>query len=180
VEVYKNSENRNSGSFIRLCGTMSLVRNGWPVMFLDAAVTNVNMKTGQQDRLKSMIAVHLPQATPEQREPLFGRLSLHADRHDYAHRGLSIDTMPAFWGNFWLAEAEQFRPDMTRAVRDAAAAAYQEMLRETRPREPFDYVPMQQHIIFHNSRAEHLLFKKAGLSVPVEAQAAFFSAFAVW
>ena len=37
-----------------------------------------------------------------------------------------------------------------------------------------------KNIIFHNARAEHLLFQKAGLSVPVEAQAAFFSALAIW
>lgn len=180
VEVYKNSENKVTGSFIRLAGTISMVKKGWPAMFLDAAVTNVNMKTGQRDTLKTLIAVHLPQGTLEQRELLFGELSLNADRQGYAHRDLRIDAMPAFWGNLWLAEGEEFRPDMTRAARDAAAAAYQRMLHDTGPQEPFDYAPMQQHIIFHNSRAEHLLFQRAGLSVPVEAQAAFFSALAVW
>ena len=37
-----------------------------------------------------------------------------------------------------------------------------------------------KNIIFHNARAEHLLFQKASLSVPVEAQAAFFSVLAIW
>jgi hypothetical protein len=180
VEVYKNSENTITGSFIRLAGTMSMVKNGWPFMFLDAAVTNVDMKTGQRDRLKTIIAVHAPQGTPAQRELLFLELSLSADLQGYAHRDLSIDAMPAFWGHLWLAEGEEFSPGMIRVVRDAAAAAYQRMLQDTGQHVPFDYVPVQQHIIFHNSRAEHLLFKKAGLSVPVEAQAAFFSALAVW
>jgi hypothetical protein len=34
---------------------------------------------------------------------------------------------------------------------------------------------MQQMMIFNNAKAEHLMFKKMGLSVPTEAQAAFFS-----
>ena len=37
------------------------------------------------------------------------------------------------------------------------------------------YRPMQQQMVFKNSQLEHLLFEKMGLSVPTEAQAAFFS-----
>ena len=180
VEVYKNSENRSTGSFIRLTGTMSLVKRGCPVMFLDAAVTNVSMKSGQREKIQTHIAVHLPQAEAEQRELLFRALSQEAGRMNHAHRELGIDALPAFWGHIWLAEEDEFMPEMIKALRDVAADAYQHLFKNARPREQFDYVPMQQHIIFNNSRAEHLLFQKAGLSVPVEAQAAFFSALAVW
>lgn len=180
VEVYKSSENKSTGSFIRLAGTMSLVKKGCPVMFLDAAVTNVSMQSGQREKIQTRIAVHLPQADAEQRELLFRALSQAADHKNHAHRELGIDALPAFWGHIWLAEKDEFRPEMIRTLRDAAAAAYQHIFKNFRPRELFDYVPMQQHIIFNNSRAEHLLFKKAGLSVPVEAQAAFFSALALW
>ena len=180
VEVYKNTEQRATGSFIRLAGTLSLVKRGYPVMFLDAAITNVSLQTGRRDNLKTRLAVHLPQGTDEQRELLFRQLKLAADRDCLACRDLRIDAMPAFWGHIWLAERDEFRPDMIRTVRDCAGDAYQHMVKSTRSQEPFDYIPMQQHIIFHNARAEHLLFQKAGLSVPVEAQAAFFSALAVW
>jgi plasmid stability protein len=180
VEVYKNSENRSTGSFIRLAGTMSLVKRGCPVMFLDAAITNVSMQTGQREKIQTRIAVHLPQADAEQRELLFRGLSQEAGRMNHAHRELGIDALPVFWGHIWLAEEDEFRPEMIAKLRDAAVDAYQQVFKNARPRELFDYVPMQQHIIFNNSRAEHLLFQKAGLSVPVEAQAAFFSALALW
>jgi plasmid stability protein len=180
VEVYKSSENRSTGSFIRLAGTISLVKMGWPAMFLDAAVTNVNMRSGQREKIQTRVAVHLPQADDEQRELLFRALSQEADQKNHAHRELGIDALPAFWGHIWLAEEDALRPEMIRTLRDAAAGAYQQIYKNGRPRELFDYLPMQQHIIFNNSRAEHLLFQKAGLSVPVEAQAAFFSALAVW
>lgn len=180
VEVYKNSENKVTGVFIRLAGTLSLVKRCCPVMFLDAAVTNVSLQSGQRENMQTRIAVHLPQATLEQREGLFHRLSLTADRNSYACRELSIDALPAFWGRIWLAEGDSFRPDMIKNLRDAAADEYQHIFKNAGPQEQFDYVPMQKHIIFNNSRAEHLMFQKAGLSVPVEAQAAFFSALAVW
>ena len=180
VEVYKNSENKVTGVFIRLVGTLSLVKRGCPVMFLDAAVTNVSLQTGQRENMQTRVAVHLPQATREQRELLFHGLSLAADQNDRPSRELAVDVLPPFWGPIWLAEDGSFKPDMIKKLRDAAADEYQHIFKNTKPQEQFDYVPMQQHIIFHNSRAEHLMFKKAGLSVPVEAQAAFFSALAVW
>lgn len=180
VEVYKCSENRSTGSFIRLAGTMSLVKKDCPIMFLDAAITNVSMQSGQREKIQTRIAVHLPQADAAQREQLFLALSKEADRSSHAHRELGIDALPVFWGHIWLAEEDEFRPEMIGTLRDAAADAYQHIFKNVRPRELFDYVPMQQHMIFNNSRAEHRLFQKAGLSVPVEAQAAFFSALALW
>ena len=38
VEVYKNTEEKVEGRFIRLVGTISLLKKGYPFLFLDAAV----------------------------------------------------------------------------------------------------------------------------------------------
>ena len=56
-----------------------------------------------------------------------------------------------------------------------AWASYEDYCSQAKPVENFDYLPVQIQMAFKNSAAEHHLFKKMGLSVTAEVQAAFFS-----
>ena len=38
IEVYKNTEDKEKGIFIRLVGTLSILKKGYPFLFLDAAI----------------------------------------------------------------------------------------------------------------------------------------------
>jgi hypothetical protein len=64
---------------------------------------------------------------------------------------------------------------MIKQLRDTAWAEYEKFCAQTEPNENFDYMPVQNQMAFKNSAAEHLMFKKMGLSVTAEVQAAFFS-----
>jgi hypothetical protein len=64
---------------------------------------------------------------------------------------------------------------MIKQLRDYAWSAYKSLIEQTKERTPFDYRPFQEHFIFNISGRENLSFKRMGLSVAVEAQAAFFS-----
>ncbi len=44
-EVYKNTQNKVTGAFVRLVGTMNIVKNGYHRASLDAPITNVNLVT---------------------------------------------------------------------------------------------------------------------------------------
>ena len=43
-EVYKNTQNKVTGAFVRLVGTMSIVKTGYPRLSLDAPISNVNLR----------------------------------------------------------------------------------------------------------------------------------------
>ncbi|MBW2552889.1 MAG: hypothetical protein JRE20_01995 [Deltaproteobacteria bacterium] len=175
VEVYKNTQHKGTGVFVRLVGTMSLVKTGYPFLFLDAAVTNISPVTGEREELTTRVAIHLPQANPEQRDLFFNAVTEKAKESGVSYRNLDRDTLPDFWGSIWLAESKGFAPDMIWHLRDYAWVSYKLLIEETKVKSPFDYKPMQEMMIFNNAGAEHLMFKKMGLSVPTEAQAAFFS-----
>ena len=175
VEVYKNTQHKGTGVFVRLVGTMSLVKTGYPFLFLDAAITNVNPLTGEREEITTRVAIHLPQMDPERRKLFFNDVSEKANKIGISYRNLERDTLPDFWGSIWLAESKGFAPDMIRHLRDYAWVSYKLLTEETKVKSPFDYKPMQEMMIFNNAEAEHLMFKKMGLSVPTEAQAAFFS-----
>jgi len=65
--------------------------------------------------------------------------------------------------------------DIIRKLREHAWSSYERLIEETEEKTPFDYRPFQEHMIFNTARREHLSFKRMGLSVAEEAQAAFFS-----
>ena len=65
--------------------------------------------------------------------------------------------------------------DIIRKLRERAWSAYKRLMAEIPEQIPFDYRPAQESSVFNSSEREHLSFKRIGLSVPVEAQAAFFS-----
>jgi hypothetical protein len=85
------------------------------------------------------------------------------------------ESSPDFWGTVWLGEAKGVDLNMLRQLRDYAWSSYKGLIEQTKGKNAFDYRPMQEEMIFNAARREHLSFKMRGLSVPVEAQAAFFS-----
>jgi len=176
VEVYKNSQNKVTGVFVRLVGPMSLVKPGYPFLLLDAAVSNVNLATGEREDIKTTVPIHLPQADPEQRRIFFGHLSEQAKEANISYEERQSDAVPDFWGSIWRAESKGVNLDMIRQLRDYAWSAYKYLIEQTKEKTPFDYRPFQEHFIFNIARRENLSFKRMGLSVSVEAQAAFFSA----
>ena len=178
VEVYKNSQNKVTGVFVRLVGTMSLVKPGYPCLALDAAVSNVNLSTGEIGGIRTTVAIHLPQMDSEQRKKFFQNFSQQAEASGVSYQERQSDAMPDFWGSVWVAQSEGANFDIIRKLRDSAWSAYKRLIDETEEKTPFDYKPFQEQMIFDTARREHLTFKRMGLSVSVEAQAAFFSVLA--
>ena len=175
VEVYKNTQERVQGTFIRLVGTISVVKKGWPFFFLDAAVSNVSPITARKEDLTTRVAVHLPQADPDSRNSFFDSLSQQAGEAGYDCATRQIEQLPEFWGPLWSGHTGGVSLDFITTLRGFAWKAYEQYC-STAPRQAdFDYTPTKQHIVFKHSWTEHHLFKKMGLSVPVESQAAFFS-----
>jgi len=175
VEVYKNTQHKGTGVFIRLVGTMSLVKTGYPFLLLDAPISNVRLLTAKKGDIATRVTVHLPQADPEQRKMVFYHLSEQAKEYGISYRDMDLDTMPDFWGPIWSAESKRVDLDMLRQLRDYAWNSYKRVIEQTKEKIPFDYRPLQEHMVFNVARSEHLMFKRVGLSLPVEAQAAFFS-----
>ena len=175
VEVYKNSQNKVTGVFVRLVGTMSLVKTGYPYLALDAGVSNVNLSTGERGDIRTTVAIHLPQIDPEQREKVFQSFSEQAKEAGISYQERQSDAFPDFWGPVWVAQSKGADFDIIRKLRDRAWSSYKRLIEETKEKTPFDYRPFQEHMIFNTASREHLSFKRMGLSVPVEAQAAFFS-----
>ncbi len=174
IEVYKNSEDREKGIFIRLVGTMALRQKGFPFMFLDAAVSNVSPLTAQKEELATRVAVHMPQADSTGRQDFFERLSGMAHDAGISCGTRQIDALPGFWGPLWSARAEGLDLDFIGRLRENAWIAYSAYCESIPPLKDFDYAPVQHQMVYNNARAEHRLFERMGLSVPAEAQAAFF------
>jgi hypothetical protein len=178
VEVYKNSQEAVSGIFLRLVGTMVLVRRGFPFLFVDAAMANVSPLTAQKEAVSTRVAVHMPQADPVLRREAFDYLGRQAEASGVEHALRDIPALPGFWGPLWSARAADMRFDMIAQLRRDAWAAYDQYCRQAPRDERFDYTPTQHQMILKNAVVEHRLFQKMGLSVPGEAQAAFFSVLA--
>jgi len=175
VEVYKNSQNKVTGVFGRLVGTLSLVKTGYPFLLLDAAITNVNLFTSEREDIATTVALHLPQVDPEQRRNILNSFSELAKEAGVLCREREALDPCDFWGPMWLAESKGANLDMIRQLRDHAWSCYKRLIEQTKEKTPFDYRPVQELMIFNTARREHLGFERKGLSVPVEAQAAFFS-----
>ena len=174
-EVYKNTQNKVTGVFVRLVGGMNIVKNGYPRVSLDAPILNVNPSTGEREDITTRMYITLPQADPEQRKIFFDHLREQAKEAGISLRERQSDALPDFWGPMWMAESKGVDFDMLRQLRDYAWSAYKGVIEETEEKTPLDYRPLQEHMVFNVAGSEHLMFKRMGLSVPVEAQAAFFS-----
>ncbi|MBN2108276.1 MAG: hypothetical protein JW832_12700 [Deltaproteobacteria bacterium] len=175
VEVYKSSQNMDSGKFVRLVGTMALVKKGYPFLFLDAAVTNINMQNGEAADLSTRIAIHMPQATDNGRVELMKSLSRQADEAALPWGMMKVDALPPFWGPLWHVRMEGVALEAIEQLRLFAWNAYHDFCAAAPPAESFDYLPVQVQMILQNSKAEQGQFLRMGLHVPVEVQAAFFS-----
>jgi len=175
VEVYKSSQNMDSGKFVRLVGAMALVKKGYPFLFLDAAVTNINLQTGEAADINTRIAVHMPQAEDGGRQALMDTLSRQAAEAGLNCGANKIEALPTFWGPLWHVRMPGIALDTIAHVRFFAWNAYQEYWAAMPPAENFDYSPVQAQMILKNSKTEHGQFLRMGLDVPIEAQAAFFS-----
>ena len=178
VEVYKNTEDKVTGRFIRLVGTLSLVKKGYPFLFLDAAVSNISFTTGQIEGLSTRVAIHLPQADSSMRDMFFDTLRTQAESAGLTSTTRVIESMPAFWGPLLSVHNEGITLDVIRTLRNGAWKSYERYCSQARDNSDFDYMPVQHQMILKTSQAEHHFFKKMGLSVAAEAQAAFFSVLA--
>jgi hypothetical protein len=175
VDVYKNSQNKVTGVFVRLVGTMSLVKPGYPYLVLDAVVSNVKLSTGEGRDIKTTVAIHLPQADTEQREIVYQCLIDEGEEVGISCQIMQSEAMPNFWGPVLVSQSNGADFNTIHKIREHAWSSYKHLIEEIEDTTPFDYTPFREHMIFNTSEREHLLFKKMGLSVPVEAQAAFFS-----
>ncbi len=175
VEVYKSSQNIDSGKFVRLVGTMALVKKGYPFLFLDAAITNIDLQTGEAADVGTRIAVHMPQAEDIGRQALMDTLSRQAAEAGLNCGVSTIEALPSFWGPLWHVRMPGVAHDTIARLRFFTWNAYQAYCAATSPAENFDYNPVQVQMILKNSKAEHGQFLRMGLDVPVEVQAAFFS-----
>jgi hypothetical protein len=175
VEVYKNTEEASEGRFIRLVGTMSLLKRGYPFLFLDAAVSNINFLTGQIEGITTRVAIHLPQANSDKRNLFFDTLNQQAESAGLTYSTRVIESMPDFWGPLWSAQSEGIAFDIIKTLRGCAWTSFEHYCSEAGSTAEFDYRPVQHQMILKTSQAEHHFFKKMGLAVSAEAQAAFFS-----
>ena len=174
-EVYKNNQNKVTGAFLRLVGTMNIVKHGYPRASIDAPIANVNSRTGERQDITTRTYIFLNLATDEQRKIFFEHLGKQAKAAGISYVETIPETQPDFAGLRWMAESKGANLDMIRQLRDYLWDSYKLVIEQTKERIPFDYRPWQEYMIFDVSRRENLMFKGMGLSVPVEAQAAFFS-----
>lgn len=175
VDVYKCSEHTQDGVFVRLVGTMSLVKSGFPFLFLDAAVTNVSPITCEREEITTRVVVHMPQATSAQREIVFDNLLDKADGDRVTHKKIDIPHMPDFWGPILLLESKALDFKLIEEMRDTVAHAYLTVIDKTEINQTIDYTEVKTHMLYTTAKNEGMLFEKLGLTVPVEAQSAFFS-----
>jgi hypothetical protein len=179
VEVYKSSQNMDSGKFVRLVGTMALLKKGHPFLFLDAAVSNINMQTGESADMETRLAIHMPQADAAGRQALMDSLFSQADAAGMACGTVTIEALPAFWGPLWHTHGDGLALEMIEKARGFAWKAYQHYCGDNEAVENFDYRPVQQQMVIANAQTEYGQFMRMGLDVPAEVQAAFFSVLCV-
>jgi hypothetical protein len=181
IDVSKNSQNKVTGVFVRLVGTMSLVKNGYPFLVLDAPITNVSLQISEEveivkvEDIATTVFILLPQADSEQRKIFSSSYTELAKEAGISYSEREVTQLADFWGTVWMAESKGIDFDIIQKLRDIAWNSYKRVIDETKAKLPFDYRPFQEHMIFDTAKREHLSFERKGLSVPVEAQAAFFS-----
>jgi len=181
IDVSKNSQNKVTGVFVRLVGTMSIVKNGYPFLLLDAPITNVSLNISEEvelvkiEDISTTVFILLPQADSEQREIFSDHLIALANEAGISYKEREVTQLADFWGTIWMAESKSINFDIIQKLRDFAWSSYKRVIEQTKEKTPFDYRPFQDHMIFDTAKRENLSFERKGLSVPVEVQAAFFS-----
>ena len=175
VDIYKCTQNVKENVFVRLVGTMSIVKSGYPLMFLDAAVSNISPFSKQREPLTTRVLVHVPAATDQQRQQIYQSLSAVAGARSVPCKEITIPHHPDFWGPIWLAESKKLDLTLIESLRNSAGKSYVDIAESTPIDNNIDYKGVQDHMIYTASKNEHHLFEKIELTVPLEAQAAFFS-----
>jgi hypothetical protein len=175
IDVYKCSQHMEDGQFVRLVGTMRVAKSGYPMAFLDAAVTNMSPFTQEREPITTRVLIHMPQATDAQREAVFEKLSGLADGAGVVHKEVKNPHMPDFWGPIWLAESKKLDMPLIELIRNGLGEAYVALAAGTEPDASIDYKLVKDQMIHTTAKNEHMLFAKMGLTVDLEAQAAFFS-----
>jgi len=176
IEVYKNTQNKNTGVFLRVLGSIIAMKSGYPKLIIDPPVLNVDQKTGKPSDIHTFISISLPQATEEQSNAFFNSLKQKADEDQIPYNFITeYPGVPPFWSSIFWASWEGLDIGMMNKVRSHAWSAYQSLIEQTASQIPFDYKPLQDFMIFEMAKREHETFAFLGLSVPAEAQAAFFS-----
>jgi hypothetical protein len=177
VEVYKNTQNKDTGNFIRLVGSTCFVKNGYPPLSIDSPILNVDFRTGDPTDIYSAMAFHVPLATKTQRFDFFECLKGKALNEGVELKeGPTAGRLPDFWGNILRGRWDGVDLSMMQKLRDHAWSCYKEITEQTDAVIPFDYKPAQDLLVFQQAESEHHTFAKFGLSVPVEVQGAFFRA----
>lgn len=175
VDIYKCTQNIKENVFVRLVGTMSVIKSGYPFMFLDAAVSNISPFSKQREPLTTRVLIHVPGASAEQRKLIFQNLKAEAEARKVPCKEIVIPHNPDFWGPIWLAESKELDKPLIEALRNSAGKSYVAVTETTPSDGAIDYKRVQDHMVYTASRNEHHLFEKIELTVPLEAQAAFFS-----
>jgi hypothetical protein len=181
IDVSKNSQNKVSGLFVRLVGTMCIVKKGYPFLMLDAPISNVSLRISETVELAKVediattVFILLPQASSEQRKIFSDSINKLAKGAGIALGSRDVTQLNAFWGTAWMAQSKAIDLDIIQKLRDIAWDSYKRIIDETKAKLPFDYRPFQEHLIFDTAQRESGSFKSKGLDVPEEAQAAFFS-----
>lgn len=176
VEVYKNTQNKDTGNFIRLVGSTCFVKNRYPPLFIDSPILNLDFRTGNPTDINTTMVFHMPLATKTQRFDFFECLKGKALNEDIELMEITTaGRLPDFWGNMLRGGWNGVDLKMMQKLRDHAWNCYEELTEQT-DAVPIDYTPAQELLVFHQAESEHHTFAKFGLSVPVEVQGAFFRA----
>jgi len=175
IEVYKCTQNKKTGNFVRLVGSGSILKNGYPPLLIDAPILNLDFLTGKSADLQSRMIFNFPLANDTQQKVFFSSLVDKA-----AQEGITIEQtdttghLPSFWGKMLRCKWDGVDLKMMQKLRDHAWNCYEGLVGSEAPVIPFDYQPVHDFLVFEQAEREHYLFKKFGLSVPVEVQGAFF------
>ena len=177
-ETYKNSQNKATGKFIRLNGTTSAVKCGYPSLRTDFPIINVNTQTGEIIPVNSFAALMLPQGTEEQWEIFFDCIAEKVAAAGMAPPAPMVNpSLPAWWGPLVMIRWDGIDIDKTKTLRDIALSCYEEVIAQTDAVADFDYRPLQERMIFDQAKSErHLFADILGIDVPAAIQQAFFAA----
>lgn len=177
-ETYKNSQNKKTGKFIRLNGTTSAVKFGYPSLRTDFPFLNVNTQTGEIVPVNSFAALMLPQGTDQQWQIFFDAFTRKVEEAGMvAPTPFVRPDLPDWWGPIAMINWEGVNIDKWKTIRDIVLSCYEEVIAQTAPNTEFDYRPIQERMIFDQAGSErHLFANILGIDVPAAIQRAFFAA----
>ncbi|GAJ16444.1 unnamed protein product, partial [marine sediment metagenome] len=91
---------------------LSLVKNGYPFLVLDAPISNVSLSISEKGEVIKVgdiatgVFICLLQADPEQRRIFLDHLSEQAKESGISYREREVDFLPDFWGTVGSAESK--------------------------------------------------------------------------